>query len=218
MPALHPAGPRRLTADRLFRWVDLSATALFAVEGARLGVAAGLDVFGVLVVAFASALGGGIVRDVLIGDVPPASLRSVAYPVAALAAGVAVLLAYGVAGSVPTGTAMTTLDAAGLGLFAVTGAVKALDHGMNALLAVLLGTMTGVGGGTIRDVLLGIVPGVLREDVYAVAAALGAATVVVALRRGTGRPAAMAAGAAACFVLRVLAVRWGWDLPRLGPG
>src|SRR5688572_28324662 len=110
----------RLTGDRLLTWTDLAATGLFAVEGARLGVLA------VLVVAFTSALGGGILRDVLIGDLPPASLRSVAYPATALAAGSAVLALYALSQSVPTGAAMRTLDAAGLGLFAVTGAVKAL--------------------------------------------------------------------------------------------
>ena len=208
----------RLTADRLLTWTDLAATGLFAVEGARLGVLAGLDLFGVLVTAFATALGGGIVRDVLLGDVPPASMRSVAYPATALAAGGAVLAAYALWGSAPTGTAMTTLDAAGLSLFAVNGAAKALDHGMNALLAVLLGTMTAVGGGTIRDVLLDVVPGVLVREVYAVAAAVGAAVVVLAVRLGVRRATAMAAGAVVCFALRVVAVQRGWDLPRIAPG
>jgi uncharacterized membrane protein YeiH len=207
----------RLRADRLLTSIDLAATALFAVEGARRGVLAGLDVFGVIVVASATALGGGILRDLLIGDIPPASLRSVAYPVAALGAGAAVLGLFLTVGSVPTGMAMGVLDAAGLALFAVTGAVKALDHRMNALLAVLLGTMTGVGGGTIRDVLLDIVPGVLRQEVYAVAAALGAATVVLAARFGARRSTAMVAGAVACFALRVAALHWDWDLPRVRP-
>lgn len=204
----------RLAPDRMLRTADLAATALFAVEGAAAGVAAGLDLFGLLVVSFATALGGGIVRDLLIGDVPPAALRSMAYPVVALGGGIVVILAHTAVTAAPA-ELLVVLDAAGLGLFAVTGAAKALDHRMNALLAVLLGTITGVGGGVIRDVLLDQVPAVLRVDVYAVAAAAGATAMVVADRAGLPRAASMTIGAVVCVVLRLVAHALGWQLPRL---
>ena len=166
----------KVSADRLLGAFDLAATLIFAVEGARAAVLADLDVFGVLVIAFASSLGGGITRDVLIGDVPPASLRSVRYPATAFGAGMLVIAAYHFSDVALTGWGLTAVDAAGLGLFAVTGAAKALDHGMNWLLAVLLvGPSPPWPGGTIRDVLLNEVPAVLRADIYAVAAIFGAA-------------------------------------------
>ena len=193
---------------------DLLATFVFAVQGGVTAGAAGLDVFGILVVAFVAALGGGIVRDVLIGDVPPAALRSTSYLVVAFAGGAAATLLFGLVREIPP-LALGTLDAAGLALFAVVGAAKALDHGINPLLAALLGTMSGVGGGVVRDMLLGHVPLVLNSQVYAVAALAGAATTVVVMRVGAPRAVALGVGAAVCLLLRLLALRYGWSLPRL---
>lgn len=204
----------RIAPDQLVRTADLAATFLFAVEGAAVGAVAGLDVFGVLVVSFATALGGGIVRDLLIGDVPPAALRSVVYPVTAFAGGALVILAHRAVAAIPP-EVLVVLDAAGLALFCVNGAVKALDHRMNALLAVLLGTITAVGGGVLRDVMLDHVPAVLRVDIYAVAAAAGAAAAVAALRLGLPRPASMATGAAVCLALRLVSHWLGWNLPQV---
>jgi uncharacterized membrane protein YeiH len=119
---------------------------------------------------------------------------------------------HGVIDDVPTGL-MTTLDAAGLGLFAVAGAEKALLRGLNPLTAVLLGGVTAVGGGSVRDILLNEVPAVLREDLYAVPALLGAAVMVAGLRRGLPRGAMMLAGGAVCFAVRVLGVWQDWNLP-----
>ncbi len=108
---------------------------------------------------------------------------------------------------------MTPLDAAALSLFAVAGATKALEHGIHPLLAVMMGGITGVGGGTIRDLLTLQVPVVLRADVYATAALLGATVSVVALRMGARAAWASAAGAITCFTVRMLAVRFHWHLP-----
>jgi uncharacterized membrane protein YeiH len=201
-------------AARLLLGADLAATFLFALEGAIEGANARIDLFGVLVVAFATALSGGIIRDVLIGALPPATLRTVAYPVAAFSAGAIVIVAHQVVDDVPSWL-VTGLDAGGLGLFAVVGAAKALDFGMNWLLAPLLGTITAVGGSTVRDVLLNHVPAVLRVDVYAVAALVGAAVLVAAVKGGVHRAAAMALGTVSCFTLRVVAAWQDWDLPRV---
>jgi uncharacterized membrane protein YeiH len=181
-------------------------------RAAWLGVDAHLDVVGVLVLAFATALAGGILRDLLIGAVPPASILDERYPVAALAAGAAAFVLHGAIDDVPT-RLLDTLDAAGLALFAVAGAGKALLYRIGPVVAVLLGGVTAVGGGTLRDILLGEVPAVLRVGVYAAAALLGAAVLVVGVGRGLPRPPMMAAGALACFVLRMLAVWQDWNLP-----
>ncbi len=157
--------------------VDLGSVLVFAIEGAMAGIRAELDVLGLMVVAFATALGGGLIRDVLIGAIPPNSVRDWRYAATAFLGGGAVFFFYQFFQRVPTGL-MITLDAAGLSLCAVAGAGKAIEFGINPLLAVLMGAVTGVGGGTIRDVLLTQVPGVLKEDVYAAAALAGAIVVV----------------------------------------
>ena len=192
---------------------DLAATLLFAIEGAAAGVAAQFDVFGVIVCGFVTAVGGGIIRDLLLGDHPPAALRDVRYLVLALGGGVLAFLFSELVREL-SGDVVIALDAAALGLFAVSGAAKALDFGSSALTACLLGTLTGVGGGVIRDVLLNVSPRVLVADVYAVAALLAAATFTLGVRFGVPRWAAAVAGFAACFVLRELAVAGDWDLPR----
>jgi uncharacterized membrane protein YeiH len=203
----------RITAGRLLTTADLAATCLFAIEGAIVARAADLDVFGILVIGFVSALVGGIVRDVLIGYTPPASLRSALYPITAFAgAGLVIVLARLVE-QTPLALLQLT-DAAGLALFAVVGATKATDFRINWFVATLLGAVSAVGGGVTRDLLLNVVPGILRQDVYAVAALAGAGASVLALHLKLPRAAAMAIGIAVCFGLRMLSIWLGWNLPR----
>lgn len=204
----------RLTRARLFTVCDIAATGLFAVEGAMIAAAAGLDVFGILVIAFVSSLVGGITRDLLLGDTPPAALRRGTYPTLALVAATTVAIGYHFIDSVPR-LVLVVPDAAGLGLFAVLGVTKALDFKIIPVTAVLLGTVSAVGGGVTRDVLLGRVPGILHQDVYALAAAAGALVTLLALRAGVPRGWAMAAGFTVCFVLRMTSVLLGWQLPHV---
>ncbi|MGD9986882.1 trimeric intracellular cation channel family protein [Pseudonocardia sp.] len=204
----------RLRPVRLLTVADLAATLLFAVEGGALGAAARLDLFGVLVVAFSTAVGGGIIRDLLLGDVPPAALRSVAYPAVIAIGWLLVVVLYSGVRAIPA-PVLVTLDAAGLALFCVVGATKALDFKVNPVLAVLLGTITGVGGGVLRDLLLREVPAVLRTDIYALAAGLGAVVLVVGRLAGMPRAAAMAVGAVACLGLRLVGVALDWQLPQV---
>jgi len=198
---------------RLLTTVDLLATAVFALEGALIGIDFRLDVFGVLVIAIVTATAGGVLRDLLIGDVPPASIRNVRYPVTAVAGGAAAILIGSLITGLTPSWVLTGLDAAGLALFAVAGAAKAADAGLVLPMCAVMGALTAVGGGTVRDVLLGRVPTVLRSDIYAVAALLGAAVMLALGRAGLRRPVAMAVGAAACFALRVAAVAGRWNLP-----
>jgi len=200
--------------DFLLLVVDLMGVSVFAVEGAMAAIRANLDILGLLVISFATALGGGMIRDVLIGAIPPNSVRDWRYPATAFAGGGAVFFFYQLFQQVPAGL-MITLDACGLALCAIAGAGKAMEFGINPLLSVLMGAVTGVGGGTIRDILLNRVPGVLQSDVYAAAALAGALVVVIGLRLNVPRWMVMTSGAVVCFVLRMLAVWNHWNLPKV---
>jgi uncharacterized membrane protein YeiH len=207
--------PVKRAAGQVVIAVDLAATFVFAIEGGLAGVAARLDLFGVMVIALVTATGGGMIRDVLMGDTPPRALRTARYVVLGLGGGLLAFVLHQALADVPDGL-LTSLDAVGLSLFAVSGAALALAAGMHPLTAVLLGTITGVGGGTVRDILLNQVPVILQANIYAVAAALGAAVFVGLARRGRTRAEAMAAGAVACFALRMISVWQGWSLPVAG--
>jgi uncharacterized membrane protein YeiH len=194
--------------------LDLAGTFVFALSGAMAGVRRKLDLFGVLVLAFAAANTGGITRDLIIGAVPPGALDDWRYLGVSLLAGLITFC-------FPTAVRqrwnpVMIFDAAGLALFAVSGAQKAMTYGLNPVMATLLGMLTGIGGGMARDILLTEIPTVLRAELYAVAALLGAATVVIAhVLRLPPEPATLT-GAALCFGLRVLAMRYRWHLPVAG--
>ena len=193
--------------------LDLMGTFVFAVEGGGAADAAGLDFLGVMVLAFATALGGGIIRDLLIGAVPPNSIRDWRYgTVAFLGGGTAFFLQH-IVQQIPPHV-LVALDAGGLALFAVVGTGKALAFNIHPFSAILMGGITGVGGGTVRDILLAQIPIVLRADVYAVAALAGAAVMVAGLRLGCHRAAMTFLGAAVCFFLRMIAVWNHWNLPK----
>jgi uncharacterized membrane protein YeiH len=189
--------------------LDLTGTFVFAIEGAVTAMRGGLDLLGIMVLAFVTALGGGIIRDVLLGATPPDALRGWLYPAIAFAGGIVALAASGL---IPA-QVLTTIDAAGLSLFAIAGAQKALDRGLPALTVICFGAITATGGGTARDILLTHVPAVLRVDIYATAALLGAAVMVLAQRSRLPPAAAALIGGVTCFALRMLAVWRGWNLP-----
>jgi uncharacterized membrane protein YeiH len=201
------------TSGKLLLIVDLSATFLFAVEGAMAAIEANLDFFGIMVLSFATALGGGIIRDLLIGAVPPASINEKPYAITAFAGGAIVFFLHQFVRQIPP-PLVIGLDAAGLGLFAVAGAAKALDYKINSFMAALMGTITGVGGGTVRDIFLAQVPAVLRVDIYAVAALVGSAVMIIGIKRGISRTWMMALGAIICFLLRIISLWQNWNLPR----
>jgi uncharacterized membrane protein YeiH len=200
--------------DVLLLVFDLLGVFVFAVEGGLAAIDSDLDILGLAVIAFATSLGGGMIRDLLIGAIPPNSVRDWRYPAIAFAGGGAVFFFYRMIQQVPP-QLLITLDAAGLALCAIAGAGKAVEYGINPLLAVLMGAVTGVGGGTIRDVLLNRVPGVLRSDVYAAAALAGALVVVIGLQIRIPRWITMTAGALTCFGLRMVAVWLHWNLPKV---
>jgi uncharacterized membrane protein YeiH len=200
--------------DRLLYAVDLAGTLLFGIEGASAAIAGHLDLLGLMVLAFATALGGGIIRDLLIGYVPPNSLRDWRYSAMAFTGAAIVFFLNRFVQAIPPQLVMI-LDAAGLSLFAIAGTEKALLYDMPPLIAVLLGAITGVGGGTIRDVLLAKIPNVLRADVYATAALAGATVMVISRRLGVSPTISAFLGGSVCFLLRVVSVWQHWNLPRV---
>jgi uncharacterized membrane protein YeiH len=204
-----------LVADQttLLLVLDLTGTFVFALDGALVALrVARLDIVGVITLGMVTAIGGGVLRDLLIGAVPPATFSDWRYLTVATAGGLIVFLL----GSRLERLAapITVLDAAGLSLFAVTGAGKALAVGLGPGQAVILGAITAVGGGTLRDVLVRRVPAVLESGLYAIPAIIGAAVTVAATVGGVFGPVAAVVAAASCFLVRMVGVRYGLNAPR----
>lgn len=194
--------------------LDLIGTFVFALSGGVAGVRERLDLFGVLVLSFAAASAGGIMRDLLIGAVPPAAISDWRYLGVSLLAGLIIFFWF------PRSERLHKLrnlvlifDGAGLAVFAVAGTQKALGYGLNPLMSALLGMLTGIGGGMLRDTLIAQVPTVLRSELYAVAALVGASVVVVGHVLNFPPTAMAIAGAVLCFGIRLIAIRRGWRLP-----
>lgn len=199
----------------LVRVLDLVGTFVFALSGASLGVQRGLDLFGVLVLAFVTAVVGGITRDVLIGAVPPASVASWHNLALAVVAGLLVFYLSGLLDRLQH--PVLFFDAAGLGVFAISGTQKALDHGITWPMAAILGMISGIGGGMVRDMLTVQVPTVLRADIYALAALAGALVVVVGNDLGLSPTLVALVGISVCVFLRLMALYRGWKLPVATP-
>lgn len=200
------------TQPPLLLALDFTGTFAFALNGALTAVrAARLDIVGVVALGMITALGGGVIRDVLIGAVPPATFRDWRYLVLAVGGG---LIAFALSQwlnrlQVP----INVLDAVGLSTFAVIGASKAHEAGLGVGPAIILGAITGVGGGTIRDTLVRRIPSVLQSDLYAIPALIGAAVTVVTIRTGVYGVVAALAAVAACFIVRMLGVYFRLQAP-----
>ena len=192
--------------------IDLVGIFVFSMSGGLVAVRKGLDIFGVLVLAGTTGLGGGFIRDVLIGAAPPESLRDWRYLLVPFAGG---LLTFWFHPAVARQErVITVIDAVGLALFSVAGAEKALDYGLNPLAAALMGMVTAIGGGMLRDVLAGRVPTVLRPGVlYAVPALAGSAVAAFGIDAGLPTLAMSIAGMAVSLVWRLLAIRRRWQAP-----
>jgi uncharacterized membrane protein YeiH len=195
--------------------LDLCGTFVFALSGAIAAIRHRFDIFGVLALSFAAANVGGITRDLLIGAVPPPGIADWRYVAVPLVAGLFTFYWGSVIERLRN--SLEVLDAGGLALFAVSGAQKAVDFHLGPLTAMLLGMLTGIGGGMLRDVLSAEVPVVLRGDVYAIAALAGAAVVVVGRLLHLPSTAGALVGAALCFGLRFMAIKRGWQLPVARP-
>lgn len=194
--------------------LDLLGVAVFAASGALAAVHARLDVFGVAVLAAVTGLGGGIVRDVLLGVTPPSTLRQWPYLVVPAVVALLVFRWHPTVARLRRGVQLA--DALGLALFTVTGTSVALAAGAPAVTAAVVGSITGIGGGVLRDVLLTEVPTVLRREIYALAAAGGAVVVVLGDRLGAAPVPVAVAGAVLVAGLRVLSLWRRWNVPVAG--
>jgi uncharacterized membrane protein YeiH len=192
--------------------LDLIGTAAFAASGAWVGVRKHMDLFGVLVLGMVTAVGGGTLRDLLLGDTPPFSLQDETYIYIAIVVSLIVFANRDrfKAFEKP----LLYFDAIGLGTFVVIGTTKALDFQMGLLGAVLMGVMTGTAGGVLRDVLANQVPLILRREIYASACIAGAILLVVLESIGAGRPVAALFAAGIVITVRLLAIHYNWTLPK----
>jgi uncharacterized membrane protein YeiH len=197
--------------DILLVALDLGGTFVFALSGGLVAVRHRLDVFGVAVLSFAAGNAGGISRDLLIGAVPPAAVADWKYVSASTIAAAVTFVWHPAAERFRND--VLWCDAVGLAFFAVSGTQKALLHGLHPAMAALLGMLTGIGGGMLRDVLVTEVPTVLRADVYALAALAGATAVAAGHVLHLSPILAMMVGGALCFALRFGAIHFGWHLP-----
>jgi uncharacterized membrane protein YeiH len=191
--------------------LDLGGTFVFALSGAMAAVRHRLDLFGILVVSFAAATCGGIGRDLLIGAVPPAAIGDWRYVAVSVLAGLVVF--YWTPTAKQLRAPVLIFDGAGLAFFAVSGSLKAIEYRVPPVAAILLGALTGIGGGMARDILVSEIPTVLRADLYAVAALAGAAVVVAGTMLKLPFGLVTATGLILCFGLRFIAIRRGWHLP-----
>jgi uncharacterized membrane protein YeiH len=196
----------------LYNFLDLAGTFVFAISGAAAAKQRGLDLFGICAISFTVACGGGIMRDLCIGAIPPAGLSNWHYLVAAI---IATALTVGLFSVVQRlNRPVLVFDAVGLSLFAVTGAQKALSYGHNGEVAVLLGITTAVGGGVLRDILLNRVPVILEREIYASAAFIGASIVVLGnYTKWIPGDWVSIIALIVCFTIRILALHYRWNLP-----
>lgn len=191
--------------------LDLGGTFVFAISGGVAAAKRRMDIFGVLVLAFSAGNAGGITRDLLIGAVPPAAISNWVYLAVSVFAGLVTFFRLPLIERLDH--SVLWFDAVGLSFFAVAGTEKAIEYGLNPVMAALLGMLTGIGGGMLRDILANEIPAVLRSDLYALAA-LACAAIVSAgdvLHLHPVGPAIV--GMVVCFALRYMAIQHGWHLP-----
>ncbi len=190
--------------------LNLVGTVVFGVTGGMAGVRARLDLFGAVVLAVVVGIAGGTIRDLLIG-IAPTTFRDWRYLTVAAVAGLLTTFVHPRVSRLKR--PIDVLDAAGLALFCVTGAATALAHGLGVLECVILGAVTGIGGGVLRDVLVREVPAVFRGGLYALPALAGAGVVVGGYHAGNHSVLFPLLGIAVCFLLRVAGILFGWGLP-----
>jgi len=191
--------------------LDLVGIFVFAVTGALVAVRKNLDIFAALVLAGVTGLGGGFIRDVLIDATPPAALTDWRYLLVPVAAGLLTFAFHPAIGRLER--LVTVFDAVGLALFCVTGALKAVEYGLGPVPAALMGMVTAIGGGMMRDVLAGHVPVVFEGNLYATPALSGAVVAVLLDRTDLPVLVVAAAGFSICLVWRLMALVRGWSAP-----
>ncbi len=197
--------------DTMMRLLDVIGTVVFAISGATLGVRRRMDLFGVIVLACVTATAGGVMRDLLVGTTPPFAIANWKPLTLAACAGLLTFYFEPLVGKLKS--PVQVFDAAGLGVFAVAGTQQALDHDLSFGSSVLLGLISAIGGGVVRDIMTAQVPNVLRAEIYAVAALTASVIIAGAHHLQMASTAAVPFAVAACFLLRLVAIRRAWNLP-----
>jgi uncharacterized membrane protein YeiH len=192
--------------------IDILGTFSFAAAGAFAAMEKKLDPFGVLIISFATAIGGGTIRDLLIGDFPVAWLKNMTAVWIIIAGSLAALFFGSYLKKLDR--MLFIFDALGLGLFTMIGIQKGIDHGFNIGICIMLGTITGCFGGVLRDVLLNNVPLIFQKEIYALASITGGAIFFLLLNLYIDQNLAYILGIIIVFIIRVLAVRFNWSLPK----
>ncbi|WP_118193954.1 trimeric intracellular cation channel family protein [Albibacterium indicum] len=200
--------------NNIYIILDLIGTFAFAISGAVAARQRGLDVFGIFALAFTTACGGGIIRDLCIGAIPPVGLTHFPYLLTALIAAIVSMVFYSWVNILTH--PVLVFDAVGLSVFAIAGARKVLAFGFNYEVAILLGITTAVGGGVLRDVLLGRVPIILKREIYASAAMVGAGIVVLGTHLGYDIDIISIVALIFCFGMRFMSLHYHWNLPTFG--
>lgn len=210
-------------SELIYFIIEMIGTVAFAIAGAMVAIRKKVDIFGVLVLSCVTALGGGIIRDILIGTLPPRMFSDYRYVLAALIAALIVFIvafifreAYQKSITV-VDNVNNIFDALGLGIFTVTGARVAMESGFtrNGILVVCLAVITGVGGGVLRDIMLGTIPFVLKKRIYAIASILGGTAYHLMALRSVDLRIATIASVGIVFVVRILATVFKLDLPKV---
>ena len=203
--------------------IALIGTVAFSASGAMVGIECSMDIFGVIVLGVSTAVGGGMVRDVILGKVPSALLHPVYVIYAVLAAVLVFCIIYFRRKYLQDGFGevydklMLAMDSVGLGIFSAMGVTKGISCGYidNTFLLVFLGTMTGVGGGLLRDTMAGVAPYIFVKHIYACASIAGA-WICVIIYRSYGELPAMVVSSLIVMLIRFLAAHYRWNLPRIG--
>ena len=200
-----------ISLSEFLRVLDLVGTFVFALSGAVSGVKHRIDLFGVLVLSFVAATAGGVLRDVLIGATPPAAIQDWHYIALTTVAGLVTFYGHSLIAKMKS--PVQIFDAFGLGLFAIAGAGKAIAFHLGPVAAVLMGVLTAIGGGMVRDLFVSQIPIVFTAELYAVAALAGATVAVVGNLILPGSAPLEVIGGIVCVALRLMAIRNGWKLP-----
>lgn len=209
--------------EKIIFFTEVVGSVFFAFSGALTAIEKGLDIFGVIVLGVTTAVGGGILRDLLLGISPPSMFLDHTYVLTALVASVILFVVIYCRNEMLRKcegeyfNIINLFDAIGLGVFAVTGVNTAISVGYkeNAFLAIFIGVVTGIGGGMLRDVMAGKIPVVLRKRIYAVAALAGSLVYYELYTLHVGKIPAMFTGIAVTIIIRLLATRFKWSLPKV---
>lgn len=207
--------------ETIMRFMSIAGVAAFAISGAMVAISKQVDVFGIVVLAVITATGGGIMRDVLLGVYPPNAFTDRSYVfIAIITALIVFLIAHLFKDSYRRREHLldsinNVVDALGLGVFAVSGTLAAIDYGFadNGFLCVFVGMITGIGGGFLRDIMVQEIPFILKKRIYALASLAGSIAFYLLYMNGSGYTLSAAAGAGLTFFLRIFATHYRWNLP-----